>query len=100
MQIPRRPFDSTQGRLSPRKRGCGSLGMKLSKDLAARLEAEPFQNDRRFEFFGSLLRKSMLLNRAIYAFKALPTHARSDDPSARILTVLPMPAHLPRRRRR
>jgi hypothetical protein len=45
MQIPRRPIRLSratlgiaQGRLSPRKRGSGQLGMTMAEDLAARLK--------------------------------------------------------------
>jgi hypothetical protein len=43
-QIPRRPFDCAQGRLSPRKRGLGRRGMTNLKGLLAQLKAEPFQS--------------------------------------------------------
>jgi len=52
--------DADSSPSSPRKRGCGRVGMTISKDLAARLEAEPFQNDRRSEFSRSLELQAVL----------------------------------------
>jgi hypothetical protein len=50
MQIPRRPLGFARGRLSPRKRGCGRLGMTKLNDVAVRLKPHPFKTGTEMSF--------------------------------------------------